>query len=65
MSGLLTFFAGDGVTIATLSCWLPLLVALVLLLPDVLMVWSERGLRLGLFYFYGKLLTLAPLYASR
>jgi hypothetical protein len=32
------------------------------MIPDALMVWHERGARLGLHYLYGKLITLAPLY---
>ena len=62
-SGLLPYFqTGSAIAFTSITLWMPLLVALVLLMPDVLLVWHERGVRLGLFYLYGKIATLAPLY---
>ena len=63
VSGLLPYFqTGSAVALTSINLWMPLLVALVLLLPDAVMVWHERGTRLGLHYLYGKVVTLAPLY---
>ena len=63
VSGLLPYFqTGSAVALTSINLWMPLLVALVLLLPDAVMVWHERGTRLGLHYLYGKVITLAPLY---
>lgn len=63
VSGLLPYFQTDSAVVYTnITLWIPLFVAVALLLPDAILVWHERGVRLGLHYFYGKVITLAPLY---
>lgn len=61
-AGLLNYFVGSTTSLTSLAMWMPLLVSLVLMLPDTLLVWREGGVRLGAYYLSGKLLTLAPLY---
>ena len=61
--GLLPYFqTGSAVSLTSINLWMPAFVSVALLLPDAVMVWHERGVRLGLHYLYGKLITLAPLY---
>ena len=63
VSGLLPYFqTGSAVALTSINLWMPLIVAVVLMLPDAFMVGHERGTRLGLHYLYGKIVTLAPLY---
>ena len=44
VSGLLPYFqTGSAVALTSVNLWMPLLVAVALMLPDAVMVWHERG----------------------
>ena len=62
LAGLLPYFQSSSVTLTSLALWMPAIAALVLMLPDALLVWHERGPRMCLHFIYGKAITLAPLY---
>lgn len=63
LGGLLPYYTGsNAVSLTSLAMWMPLLVSTALMVPDTLLVWHEKGVRVGLAYLYGKVITLAPLY---
>lgn len=60
--GLLEYFIGSTTSLTSLTMWMPLLVSIGLMIPDTMLIMRERGVRVGLFYLYGKIVTLAPMY---
>lgn len=61
-AGLLDYFIGSTTSLTSLTMWMPLLVSIGLMMPDTLLVWREKGMRVGLYYLYGKVVTVAPAY---
>ena len=47
LGGLLEYFIGSTTSLTSLAMWMPLLVSIGLMMPDAMLVWYEKGLKVS------------------